>query len=126
MSSSTSRGAPLPDAEIPAPVRFLPKWDNVLLAFADRTRVLPEQHRKTVIGGNGDVAQTFLVDGFVAGIWRVENGRVVLEPFAALSRSVRGELEDEAGPAGSIPRRGVESERTRQGGSHAAGTSRGL
>jgi hypothetical protein len=89
--------APLPDAETPAPVRFLPKWDNVLLAFADRTRVLPEQYRKTVIRMNGDVAQAFLVDGFVAGMWRVENRRVVLEPFAALSRSVRRELEDEAG-----------------------------
>jgi Winged helix DNA-binding domain len=38
-----------------------------------------------------------LVDGFIAGTWRVENGRVVLEPFAALSRSVQRELEDEAG-----------------------------
>ena len=46
---------------------------------------------------NGDVAQTFLVDGFVAGVWHVENGRVMPEPFAALSRSVRRELEDEAG-----------------------------
>ncbi len=90
-------GAPLPDPETPAPVRFLPKWDNVLLAWADRTPVLPEQYRKTVISLNGDVAQTFLVDGFVAGIWRVENGRVVLEPFSALPRSVRRELEDEAG-----------------------------
>ena len=45
---------------------------------------------------NGDVAQTFLVDGLVAGIWRVEDGRVVLEPFSPLSRSVRRELEDEA------------------------------
>jgi hypothetical protein len=89
--------APLPDPETPAPVRFLPKWDNVLLAFADRTRVLPEQYRKTVIRMNGDVAQTFLVDGFVAGIWRVESGRVVLEPFATLSRPVRRELEEEAG-----------------------------
>jgi Winged helix DNA-binding domain len=88
---------PLPDAGTPAPVRFLPKWDNVLLAFADRTRVLPEEYRKTVIGMNGDVAQTFLVDGFVAGIWRVSKGRVVLEPFARLSRSVQRELEDEAG-----------------------------
>jgi len=89
--------APLPDAGVPAPVRFLPKWDNVLLAFADRTRVLPEQYRKTVIGTNGDVAQTFLVDGLVAGTWRVDNGRVVAEPFAALSRSARSELQDEAG-----------------------------
>ena len=89
--------APLPDADAPAPVRFVPKWDNVLLAFADRTRVLPEQYRKTVIRMNGDVAQTFFVDGFVAGTWRVENGRVVLEPFSPLPRSVRRELEDEAG-----------------------------
>ena len=88
--------APLPDADTRAPVRFLPKWDNVLLAFADRTRVLPEQYRKTVIRMNGDVAQTFLVDGFVAGTWRVENGRVLLEPFAPLSRSAQRELEDEA------------------------------
>jgi hypothetical protein len=89
--------APLPDADAPAPVRFLPKWDNVLLAFADRTRVLPEAYRKTVIRMNGDVAQTFLVDGVVAGSWRVEDGRVVPEPFAPLSRPVRREVEDEAG-----------------------------
>jgi DNA glycosylase AlkZ-like len=89
--------APLPDPDTPAPVRFLPKWDNVLLAFADRTRVLPEKYRKTVIRTNGDVAQTFLVDGLVAGMWRVEDGRVVPEPFGALSRAVRRELEDEAG-----------------------------
>jgi orotidine-5'-phosphate decarboxylase len=48
-----------------------------------------------VIRTNGDVAQTFLVDGVVAGMWRVESGRVVREPFVALSRSVRLELEDE-------------------------------
>jgi hypothetical protein len=89
--------APLPDPAVAAPVRFLPKWDNVLLAFADRTRVLPDEYRKTVIRMNGDVAQTFLVDGFVAGMWRVEDGRVVAEPFAPLSRSAQGELEEEAG-----------------------------
>jgi Winged helix DNA-binding domain len=89
--------APLPNPDTPAPVRFLPKWDNVLLAFADRTRVLPEEHRKRVIGQNGDVAQTFLVDGFVAGTWRVDEGRVVVEPFAPFSPEVRREVEDEAG-----------------------------
>ena len=88
--------APLPDPETPAPVRFLPKWDNVLLGFADRTRVLPEEHRKTVIGMNGDVAQTFLVDGFVAGMWRAENGRVLPEPFVPLAPSVQREVEEEA------------------------------
>jgi hypothetical protein len=69
----------------------------VLLAFADRTRVLPEEHGKKVIRMSGDVAQTFLVDGFVAGIWRVEEGRVVVEPFSAVPRSVKRELDDEAG-----------------------------
>ena len=88
--------APLPDPETPAPVRFLPKWDNVLLGFADRTRVLPEEYRKRIIGANGDVAPTFLVDGFVAGVWRVEDGRIVPTPFAPLSRASRRELEDEA------------------------------
>jgi len=88
--------APLPDPDVRAPVRFLPKWDNVLLAFADRTRVLPEPYRKRVIGMNGDVAQTFLVEGFVAGTWSVAGGRVVTEPFAPLSRATRGELAEEA------------------------------
>ena len=87
--------APLPDADTPAPVRFLPKWDNVLLSFADRTRVLPEEYRRRVIRNNGDVAQTFLVDGFVAGIWEVENGRVVLQPFTKLSRAAQREVNEE-------------------------------
>jgi hypothetical protein len=85
----------LPDPDTPAPVRFLPKWDNVLLAFKDRRRVLPEAYRKRVIRQNGDVAQTFLVDGFVAGTWSVEDGRVTVEPFETLPRSQRDELEDE-------------------------------
>jgi hypothetical protein len=88
--------APLPDPDVPAPVRFLPKWDNVLLAFADRTRILPERYRKTVIGANGDVAQTFLVDGVVAGTWRVEKDRVALDPFEKLSRANRSAVEEEA------------------------------
>jgi hypothetical protein len=88
--------APLPDPETPAPIRFLPKWDNVLLAFADRTRILPERYRRVVIGQNGDVAQTFLVDGLVGGTWRVDGGRVVAEPFEKLPTPVRRELADEA------------------------------
>jgi hypothetical protein len=87
---------PLPDPDTPTPVRFLPKWDNILLAWADRTRVLPEAYRKRVIRMNGDVAQTFLVDGFVAGTWRADEGRVVTEPLAKLSRTAQRELKAEA------------------------------
>jgi hypothetical protein len=87
---------PLPGPDAPAPVRFLPKWDNALLAWADRTRILPEPYRRVVIGQNGDVAQTFLVDGLVAGAWRVANGRVVATPFATLPPSARAALEVEA------------------------------
>ena len=88
--------APLPSPETDAPVRFLPKWDNVLLAFADRTRVLPDEYRKRVIGANGDVAQTFLVDGLVAGTWSVEQGRVVTKPFAGIPRAARSDVDEEA------------------------------
>src|SRR5262249_17397177 len=88
--------APLPDPETPAPVRFLPKWDNVLLAWADRTRILPERYRKTVIRMNGDVLQTILVDGFVAGTWSDQDGRVIVEPFDKLPRAVQREVKDEA------------------------------
>jgi Winged helix DNA-binding domain len=88
--------APLPDPDTRAPVRFLPKWDNVLLAWADRTRILPEEHRRKVILMNGDVAQTFLVDGFVAGTWKAVDGGVVPEPFGRLPRAVKAEVQDEA------------------------------
>jgi hypothetical protein len=87
--------APLPDPDTPAPVRFLPKWDNVLLAWADRTRVLPEAYRKRVIRMNGDVAQTFLVDGFVAGLWEVDGSRVVTKPLGKLARASQRELKEE-------------------------------
>jgi hypothetical protein len=88
--------APLPDPDTPAPVRFLPEWDNVLLAWVDRVRVLPEAHRRTVIRSNGDVAQTFLVDGFVAGTWRLEDGQIVTEPFEPLPAAAAREVGEEA------------------------------
>lgn len=86
----------LPSGDVKAPVRFLPKWDNVLLAYSDRARILPEPYRRVVIKKNGDVASTFLVDGFVAGIWRHENKRVFAEPFARLGKADEREVADEA------------------------------
>jgi len=88
--------APLPAADTPAPARLLPRWDELLLAHKDRTRVLPDEYRRTVIHKNGDVQQAFLADGVVAGLWRLETGKIVLEPFAPLPRTTRRELEDEA------------------------------
>jgi hypothetical protein len=88
--------APLPEATTPAPVRLLPKWDSILLAHADRRRVLPEDYRKAVVIKNGDVAQTFLVDGLVAGTWSSEGSRIRIKSFAPLPRRVRREVEDEA------------------------------
>jgi hypothetical protein len=89
--------APLPPADTPAPVRFLPKWDNTLLAHKDRRRVLPEELRKIVIGKNGDVTQTFLVDGIVAGSWKADGKKkITVTPFAPLPRVARRDVEEEA------------------------------
>jgi Winged helix DNA-binding domain len=90
------RRAPLPPADTPAPARLLAMWDSMLLAFDERTRILPEEYRKVVIDKRGDVAQTILVDGRVCGVWHAEGRRVRLEPFEPLPRNVRRELEGEA------------------------------
>ena len=92
-------GAPLPEGDVPAPARFLPMWDSLLLAYSDRTRVISDAHRRVVIGSNGDTLPTFLVAGRVAGIWWAErNGdtaRIVREPFGRLAASDRRDVERE-------------------------------
>jgi hypothetical protein len=89
--------APLPDPDTPAPPRFLPVWDATLLVHARRTQILPEELRPHVFNirlPHG--VSTFLVDGAVAGAWRVEDGRVVVEPFVQLDAADRREVEAEA------------------------------
>ena len=91
--------APRPDEGVKAPVRFLPKWDNLLLAYERRERVLPEPLRRTVIRKNGDVLPTFLVDGVVAGAWDAPlKGKpaITLKPFAPISVRDRKAVEREA------------------------------
>jgi hypothetical protein len=93
-------GTPLPDADAPAPPRLLPMWDETLLAYADRGRVLPERYRKRVIVKAGDVLPSFTVDGYVAGLWWAEltrdaSPRIVLEPFEPLAPADRDALEAE-------------------------------
>ena len=91
------RGAPLPDADVPAPVRFLPTFDATLLVHARRTQILPERFRPLIFHTkNPQSAPTFLVDGQVAGTWKHEAGRIALQPFEPLPLDVRRELETEA------------------------------
>ncbi|WP_128379993.1 winged helix DNA-binding domain-containing protein [Streptomyces cavernae] len=86
--------APRPAADTPAPPRFLPEFDNLLLSHADRSRVVPTEYKGRSWSGN-QAYRTFLVDGFLAGVWQVEGGVLTLEPFGVLTRAQRGELADE-------------------------------
>jgi Winged helix DNA-binding domain len=89
--------APLPDPETPAPVRFLPTWDAILLVHARRTGVLPEEYRPRIFSTKTPHSVgTFLVDGAVAGTWRFERGRIETTPFARLDAATRRELAEEA------------------------------
>jgi hypothetical protein len=91
-------GGPLPDGDAPAPVRFLPKWDSSILAYAppERTRILPEKFRPTVIAKNGDVAPTVLIDGFVAATWDIGSKRdLTVTPLRRLTKTERAEIDDE-------------------------------
>jgi len=93
-------GAPVPSEDVQAPVRFLPAFDNLLLAYKDRTRVLADEHRELVFPSGLRVEPTFSFDGFVAGTWRVtrkkDTATLTLSPFAKLSKSAHQELSTEA------------------------------
>jgi len=89
--------APIPAADTPAPVRFLPTWDASLLVHARRTGILPEEHRPKVFNTKTPQSvPTFLVDGRVAGTWRYEKGRIRTKPFGRLDAAVKRELGGEA------------------------------
>ena len=89
--------APLPAPDTPAPPRFLPVWDATLLVHARRTQILPEEYRPLVFNTKTPHSvNAFLVDGQVAGTWRYEKGKVVLDQFAPVPRTARRDLQDEA------------------------------
>jgi hypothetical protein len=87
--------APRPGADVPAPPRLLPDFDNLVLAHKDRRRLLADKHKGEVVTKNLRVRATFLLDGEVAGTWKLERGRVSLEPFGRLRAADRRALEDE-------------------------------
>ncbi|MCP2342144.1 winged helix DNA-binding domain-containing protein [Actinomadura rupiterrae] len=90
--------APRLGADVRAPVRFLPEYDNLLASHADRTRVISDEARKRVMTGNG-MRATFLVDGQVAGAWKLQPGKasatLEIDPFRPLTRTERAEVEAE-------------------------------
>jgi hypothetical protein len=86
--------APLPDPEIPAPPRFLPPFDNAILSHADRSRIIAPAHRDMVYRDR--LMRAFLIDGFVAGTWRIDAGTLVARPFVPLAERDRAALAEEA------------------------------
>jgi hypothetical protein len=92
--------ATLPGEDRAATPRFLSRWDSVLISYDERARMLPAAYRPAVAKKNGDFLPTFLIDGFVAGLWAVTLAKGVarlrLEPFTTVGAADRRALVEEA------------------------------
>ncbi|SPL88888.1 unnamed protein product [[Actinomadura] parvosata subsp. kistnae] len=84
-------GAPLPDPDTPAPARFLPAFDNAILGYHDRGRIIDDAHRGLSVAG----ARVVLVDGRVSATWTVEEGAVSVVPLRSFSRAEREAVAEE-------------------------------
>jgi hypothetical protein len=91
--------SPRPDAETPAPARFLPRYDELLIAYEHRDRVIAPRDRPAVYSKNAIIEAVFMIDGYAAGTWGLDRGKreAVLRcaPFARLSARDRAAIEDE-------------------------------
>ena len=88
-----------PDDDVPAPTRFLPEFDNLLMGYQDRSRVLADEHRRFVLLPGLRVAATVLVDGVVAATWKIERAKkratLAVQIFGKATKRVVKEIEDE-------------------------------
>jgi hypothetical protein len=95
----------LPDPETPAPVRFMPEYDNVWLGFADRYRIQPELARNRMVLVNGYIA-AYTVDGFISGNWTLKRSKddiaITILPFRDLTRAETADVEAEAHAHGAF------------------------
>ena len=82
--------APRPDPDVPAPARFLPVLDNVVVGYADRSRIVADAHRTDLV-----VEPALTVDGFVRGVWRIDGGTLAVRLFAPLSAAEEAEVTAE-------------------------------
>jgi hypothetical protein len=93
--------APRPDPDIPAPARYLPDFDNILIGYADWTRLIEAERRRRVFGVNGIIRGTVLLDGVVRGMWRIQQrgadqpATIQIEPFGTLTYTDQAELTSE-------------------------------
>jgi hypothetical protein len=91
--------APRPEEDVEAPVRFLPEFDNLLLAHDDRARIISAEHQPRVATKNLRILATFLVDGVVAGIWSIvrksKSATLEMTPFIKLDKRTQKALEAE-------------------------------
>lgn len=88
--------APRPPEDSPAPPRFLPAYDNLLLAHRDRSRVIPDKRPVPLPPGNGTSTGTFLLDGVWSGTWHSDRTTFRIRPFTRLHSSDRDALLAEA------------------------------
>jgi Winged helix DNA-binding domain len=93
--------APRPDPEIPAPVRFLGEYDNLLLGHADRSRIIPDGFPWQAMLADGRLVNNLLVDGILRATWWIEregkrHATLTVRPFRRLSRAERAEIQAEA------------------------------
>jgi hypothetical protein len=89
-----------PDPDTPAPPRFLAAYDNLLLAHADRSRVMASERRVPLLPGNGADAGTVLVDGYYQADWKITRERaggatLTVTSFAPLAAPDRDALAEE-------------------------------
>jgi len=93
--------APLADPDLPAPVRFLPEYDNVHVAYAHRERINPHRFPTPLLPGTGAAMGTFLLDGVFAGEWKRQlstdghTATLAVKPYRPLTARNRSRIERE-------------------------------
>ena len=86
----------LPDPDDPAPPRLMAMWDSTLLAYRDRSRIIPDHYRPHVIRRNGDVLPTVLVNGRVAGVWNAGPEGIEIGAFEQFDANTWDALRNES------------------------------
>lgn len=88
-------GAPTAPEDLELPPTLLGMYDNVFLSHADRDRIATDEGRAAWMGANGGVGATLFLDGLLAGLWRVEGDRIVVQPFSTPTKAQQRGIDAE-------------------------------